>query len=149
MPGFWITMVVQGLPIVVNITGSGCNYVKVLNIPEFQICLVSAHANITQGSDYAWIWLFNAWINCSEYGRVLNITLQSFEYDYCCKYASALNVAGFWGCEGYKGCWICLNKLKYALRMLNMLKHACIYLNKQSSEYAKILNVSDTVHSIR
>ena len=24
-----------------------------------------------------------------------------------------------------------------------MLKHACIYLNKQSSEYAKILNVSD------
>ena len=27
--------------------------------------------------------------------------------------------------------------------MLNMLKHACIYLNKQSSEYAKILNVSD------
>ena len=28
-------------------------------------------------------------------------------------------------------------------------KYAWIYLNKQSSEYAKILNVSDAVHSMR
>ena len=33
--------------------------------------------------------------------------------------------------------------------MLNMLEYACIYLNKQSSEYARILNVSDAVHIIR
>ena len=34
-------------------------------------------------------------------------------------------------------------------RVLNMREYAWIYLNKQSSEYAKILNVSDTVHGIR
>ena len=30
--------------------------------------------------------------------------------------------------------------------MLNMLEYVWIYLNKQSSEYARILNVSDAVH---
>ena len=30
-----------------------------------------------------------------------------------------------------------------------MLEYACIDLNKHSSEYARILNVSDAVHSIR
>ena len=38
---------------------------------------------------------------------------------------------------------------EYALIMLNMLEYACIYLNKQSSKYTRILNVSDGVHSIR
>ena len=38
---------------------------------------------------------------------------------------------------------------EYALIMLNMLEFACIYLNKQSSEYARILNVSDAVYSIK
>ena len=38
---------------------------------------------------------------------------------------------------------------EYALIMLNMLEYACIYLNKQSFEYARIPNVSDAVHSIR
>ena len=38
---------------------------------------------------------------------------------------------------------------EYALVMLNMLEYARIYLNKESSEYARILNVSDAVHSIR
>ena len=36
---------------------------------------------------------------------------------------------------------------EYALIMLNMLNYACIYLNKQSSEYTVFLNVSDAGHS--
>ena len=31
---------------------------------------------------------------------------------------------------------------------MNMLKYACIYLDKQSSKYSKIMNVPDAVHSI-
>ena len=38
---------------------------------------------------------------------------------------------------------------EYALIMLNILEYACIYLNKLSFEYVRILNVSDAVHSIR
>ena len=38
---------------------------------------------------------------------------------------------------------------EYALIMLNMIEHADIFPKKQSSEYARILNVSDAVHSIR
>ena len=37
---------------------------------------------------------------------------------------------------------------EYALIMLNIREYACIYMNKQYSEYARILNVSDAVHSI-
>ena len=32
--------------------------------------------------------------------------------------------------------------------MLNILEYAWIYLNKQSSEYARILNVSDAKHKV-
>ena len=42
--------------------------------------------------------------------------------------------------------YICTGE--YALIMLHMLEYVCIYLNKQSSEYARILNVPDAVHSI-
>ena len=38
---------------------------------------------------------------------------------------------------------------EYALITLNMIEYAGIYLKKQSSEYARILNVSDAVHNIR
>ena len=39
---------------------------------------------------------------------------------------------------------------EYALIMLNMFEYAAyIHLNKQSSEYARIPNVSDAVHSTR
>ena len=38
---------------------------------------------------------------------------------------------------------------KYISVMVNMLEYACIYLNKQSSKYARILNMFDAVHSIR
>ena len=37
---------------------------------------------------------------------------------------------------------------EYALIMLHMLEYACIYLDKQSSKYARILNVSIAVCSI-
>ena len=39
--------------------------------------------------------------------------------------------------------------LEYASITLNMIEYARIYLKKQSAEYARILNVSDVVHSIR
>ena len=38
---------------------------------------------------------------------------------------------------------------EYAMPMLLYLKYAYIYLNKHSSKYARILNVSDAVHSVR
>ena len=55
---------------------------------------------------------------------------------------------------------MCLNKPEYALKMslnmheyalitLNMIEYVAIYLKKQSAEYARILYVSDAVHSIR
>ena len=49
----------------------GCNYGSILG---FQICQVSAYVR----TEYALIWLNNAWINCSDYGRVLNMPGQSF-----------------------------------------------------------------------
>ena len=42
-----------------------------------------------------------------------------------------------------------LNMREYTLRMLNLLGYAGIYLNKQSSEYDRILNMSYPIHSIR
>ena len=38
---------------------------------------------------------------------------------------------------------------EYAVIMLNVLEYVCIYLNRQSFEYASILNVSDAVHITR
>ena len=46
---------------------SECNYGRVLNIPEFRVCQVSAYANVAQGSEYAWIWLNDALWHGSEY----------------------------------------------------------------------------------
>ena len=42
-----------------------------------------------------------------------------------------------------------MNMREYTLIMLFMLESSQIYLNKQSSEYARILNVSDEIHSKR
>ena len=38
---------------------------------------------------------------------------------------------------------------EYALITLSMIEYASIYLKIQSTKYARILNVSDAVHSIR
>ena len=74
----------------------------------------SAYASVTQVFEYAWIWLKNALINCSAYGRVLNMPGQSFaEF-----WMSPLLNAGFkiWqGCEyvsitqGVEYTWMSLN----------------------------------------
>ena len=45
----------------------GYNYGKVLIIPWFWVCQVSAYASVAQGSEYAWIWLNNARWQGSEY----------------------------------------------------------------------------------
>ena len=63
MIGFWICV--------------GCNYGRVLDIPEFRVSQVSVYARVAQGSEYAWIWLNNASWQSSEYAcsmfyRVLN-----------------------------------------------------------------------------
>ena len=63
---------------------SGCNYGKVLIIPGFQISQVSSNTRVTQVSEYASIWLNNAWINCSDYSRVLHLTGQSFTRFWIC-----------------------------------------------------------------
>ena len=40
-------------------------------------------------------------------------------------------------------------ELHRVLNMLNMIEYAGIYLKKQSAEYARILNVTEAVHSTR
>ena len=76
------------------------------------------------------------------------------------KYTRAQNMARLWICEGYVGCWICLNEPEYALIMsqytwmcLNNAEYEWIYRHirekKQNAEYVRILNVSDAVHSVR
>ena len=72
MLGFWISKVTQGLPIFINIRGfsicgkmqlwKGSEYSRIRNIQG------SADASVTQGSEYTWTRLNNAWINCSDYG---------------------------------------------------------------------------------
>ena len=58
-----------------------------------------------------------------------------------CEYASVL--------QGAEYALIMPQYHEYGLIKLNMLEYACIYLNKQGSEYRRILNVSDAVDSIR
>ena len=78
-----------------------CKYSRVLNIHQatimditgFQKCQISAYANIIQGSEYAWIWMSNVWIKCSDFGSIMNIPGQScteFEHASGSKYAKGL-----------------------------------------------------------
>ena len=78
------------------------------------------------------------------------VSFTGFWYASGSKYARAQNMARLWICEGYTGWWIYLNKPEYALIMpqyawicLNNAEFVCIYLNKQSSKYTRIQNVSD------
>ena len=48
---------------------SGCSYGRVLNIPGFRVCQVSAYGSVVQGSEYCWI---------MPYGRFLNMPGQRF-----------------------------------------------------------------------
>ena len=108
-------------------TLQGSEYVRVLNITGFWICL--------------WFWRCQG----SKYTRVLNMTLvlkmsgfwkcQGSEYTkvlnkpgfWKCQgpeFAKVLNIPGFWICQGYTGFWICL------------IMSGCICLDM--SEYAEI-----------
>ena len=51
----------------------GCNYERVLSIAGFQIWQVSAYAKVTEGSEYARIWLNKVWVNCYYYGMDLSM----------------------------------------------------------------------------
>ena len=78
-PGFWISLVTQGLPIFVNVAffwicvgmqlRKGTEYAMILNISSFSI-----YNHYTR----FWIWLNKARINCSDYGGVIHMSGQSF-----------------------------------------------------------------------
>ena len=106
---------------------------------KFWLCLLNMAEKCL--NKLFWLWQDSEYA-CSKFDRVLNMSLVLSR-------ARARNMARFWICKGYMGCWISLTKLDYALVMMDILEYVCIYQNKQSSEYAKILNVSDAVHSIR
>ena len=64
----------------------------VLNMRGFQISQICAYGSITQGSEYGWIWLIDARINCFDHSDddiVLNMPGQS--------------LTRLWICEGFKG----------------------------------------------
>ena len=64
-------------------------------------------------------------------------------------------MARLWICEGYRGCWICLKKPDYALMSqyawicINNAEfyRICWHIPEKTAGYARILNVSDAVHS--
>ena len=68
------------------------------------------------------------------------------------EYSMIPNIPVFLICKGYTRFWICPNMAEVsrcALTTLNMHEYSRLWLDKQSSEYARILNVSDAVHSMR
>ena len=141
-----------------------CRYVRVLN---FHCCTGFTYGRVLEGfwisqdSKYTgflhmqalhkvlnmpecgWICLNVVWINCSNYDSVS----QGFKYVSDCN-ARAPNIARLWIYNGYTVYWIRQNMRGYALIMLNMLEYPWIYLNKQSSEYTRILNVSDSISKL-
>ena len=53
MSDFWIFVNYRKYDRDLNM--SGYNYGRVLNIPGFPVCQVSAYASVAEGSEYAWI----------------------------------------------------------------------------------------------
>ena len=110
--------------------------------------------------EYVWIYYNKQDSEYVSYNTYCKVTLQVNEYLLRDKHiqnpSRAQNMVRLWICEGYTGCWICLNKpdmpeyalimYQYAYATLNINEYASIYLTKQSVEYAKILNVSDAVY---
>ena len=45
---------------------------------------VSAYQKLTPGSGFVWIWMNYVWINCSDYGKVLNMAAQKFTSVWIC-----------------------------------------------------------------
>ena len=80
-----------------------CKYVRFLNMQALH--------KVLDMPEYGWI---------MPYGRVLNMPgprWQCFKLTYSSNYVRAQNMARLLISEGYKGCWICLNKSEYALIM--------------------------------
>ena len=79
MPGFWTFRVTQGFLIFVNMTGFWI-YPRIQLWKGFEYCRIPNMPGLFMCNRYTrfWIWLNNAWINCSDYGRVLNKPCQSF-----------------------------------------------------------------------
>ena len=86
---------------------SGYNYERVLNIPgvcKYKCCLrFWIPLNMAEWCPMAGFWI------C-----LVNIS-QGFKQASGSKYAMTQNMSRLWIREGYKGCWICLNKPEYAL----------------------------------
>ena len=120
----------------------GCNYIRVLNIPWFQVCQFSVHESVVQGSEYASIWLNNVLWQSFEYTwstfhRVLNkppvlnmLGLRIWQYDVNIS-QNMLRI-----CEGYTEFWIYLIMApyssimpEYALISISMPEHGWILLN--------------------
>ena len=121
---------------------SGCNYRRVLNIPELPICQVNVNARITQSREYAWIWLNNNTImTMEEFWICLGEVPQGFNMP------PILHLAGLGirqGCEYERlsrGAEYISFMTEHALIVLNMLENASVFLNKYSSEYVRVLNV--------
>ena len=56
---------------------------------------VSAYEKLTPGSGFVWIWMNYAWINCSDYGKVLNMAAQRFTSVWICldaEYGKVVNM---------------------------------------------------------
>ena len=129
---------------VLNISGIwiDCQYVKFLNFQVYTeftyFCKYSIVLNKRRHSIMEWFWIFqdckyarffhmqalHKFLNMPECGWimreqiVLNMPGQSFTGFWIChssKYSRARNMARLRICEGYTGCWICLNEAEYAL----------------------------------
>ena len=104
------------------------SYGKVLNIPGFRVCQVSAYASVAQGSEYSWIWLNNALWQSSEYAwstfhRVLSkppvLYMPGLRiWQGCCEYARVTQSAKYAWKPGYalmgQYAWLRLNNDEYA-----------------------------------
>ena len=109
------------------------------------LCMQALH-KVLNMLEYGWI---------MPYGRVLNMLGNASQgFASGSKFARTQNMVRLWICDGCTG-WVCLNKPDYALKMsqfLNNVEYDWIrwYIPKKTeSLYARILNVSDAVHSTR
>ena len=113
MRGFWICVQDEIM--------DSSEYSRIPSTPSFCIC---------KHYTSFWVWLNNAWLNYSDYDRVLNMPGQSFtefEYVSSSKYARAWNMTRLWICKVYIEYWICLRKPEYVLMI--MPQYMWIYLN--------------------
>ena len=85
-----------------------CNYGRVLNIPGFRVCQVSAYVRVSQCSEYGWIMF------C---GRVLNIPgpriWQVCEYAKVIQGAEYVCISLHYALILSQYAWICLNNTEY------------------------------------